>query len=122
MANEKPADVMIQDTAGRCIGKGLMADDWKIIHFPKVLLRFCYCAGKPDETVGQLKSLLAGKAGKAAVSVFIGKNAFRDLLVTDCGFSVDKLDGSGSPILNRIMVQAESNRATTKGDMEEMYP
>ena len=122
MPNEKPVDVMIQDTAGRCIGKGRMADDWKVTHTPKLLLRFCYCAEKPDETLEQFKSLLSGKAGKAAVSVFIGKIAFRDLLVTDCGFSVDRLDASGSPILSRIMVQAESSRATTKGDMEEMYP
>jgi hypothetical protein len=122
MPNEKSMNVTIQDAAGRCIGNGRMACDLKVIHSPKILLRFCYHAEKPDETLEQLKNLMAGKTGKSAVSIFIGKIAFRNLLITDCGFSVNELDGLDSPVLNRIMVQAESNRATTKNDMDEIYP
>jgi len=64
---------------------------------------------------------LQEKNGKTTVSFFIGNFALCDLTITDCGFSVDELDGLGSPILNRIMVQVESNRATTKEDIEKIF-
>jgi hypothetical protein len=122
MPNEKTMSVAISDAKGRCIGKGFLADDLKPVHYPKILLRLCYHAEKPDETVEQLKSLMAEKAGKSAVSIYVGRIAFRNLIVTDCGFSVSELDGSGSPVLDRIAVQAEGSRATTKEDLDKIYP
>jgi len=121
MPKEKPTNVSIADATGRCIGKGRMADDWKVIHSPKILLRFCYYTEKPEETIGQLENLIKGKKEKTPVSAFIGDFKYRDLLIDDCGFSINELDGSGSPVLNRIMLQLESGSVTKKADMQKIY-
>jgi hypothetical protein len=122
MPNGKPMNVSIQNKAGICLAEGHIADEWNVNHAPKILLRFCYCPEKPEGTNGQLKRLLACKEGKEPVSIFIGRFAFRNLFVADLGFSVDGFDGSGSPVLSRVMVAAEAHNATTKEDLPEIYP
>jgi len=122
MPNKQLVNITITDKDGRCFVNGRMADEWNVIHKPKIMLRFCYQAEKPEQTAEQLKRLNEIKTAKSCVSVYIGKIAFRDLIITGCDYSNDTVDDKGNAVPNCVMVQAEAGRATTKADLDEVYP
>ena len=120
MANQKPMDVTIQDKDGRCLVRGSLVEDFKVTHAPKLSVSLCFCPEGSEKAQEQLKNLLAYKTDKSDVSIFLGRIAFRDLLITDC--SIDEIGGSESPSMNCIRLQAESKQVTSKSDLDKIYP